>query len=251
MLPGVLLRDRDGRPVPVGWVPAVRELDAFTAAAVDVLSREETDAPVAVLGQVSARYRHLADRLEHHLDGVPTVRWGAERVTREDMLTGVTAGLGLAIYLGHGRPSGWAAYRGLRGPDLAPVAERPLGCLMSVTCWTASRRGVGVSFAERVVLLGAAVSSLGAIRPVLHLDSTRVVVAIAHALVRRPASVEALITDTFTDAAGDPTPEAFAYRLCGDPAASLASAAGAAKRASDVFAPAPDFVPLGARRVPA
>ncbi len=227
----------------------MRRLGAFTAAAVDVLGRRETDAPVAVLGQVSPRYQRLAARLEHHLGDVPVARWGAERVTREDMLTGLTAGLGLAIYLGHGRPSGWAAYRGLRAPHLAAVAERPLGCLMSVTCWTASRRGVGVSFAERAVLLGAAASSLGAVRPVLHLDSTRVVVAIASAMTYRPSTVEVLITGTFTDAAGEPTPEASSYRLCGDPGASLASADGAAKRAGAVFAPAPDFVPAADRRV--
>lgn len=243
VLPGPLLVDRDGRAVPAGWVPGVRDLEGFVRAAVLVSARRDRSGPVAMLGQRTPRYQHLAARMERYLAAVPRVRWGAERVTREDLLAGLASGLGVAVYLGHGRPSGWAAYRGLRAADLEPLAQAPLGSLLSVTCWTASRRGVGISFAERVVLAGAAASSLGAVRPVLHLDSTRVVVSLAEALARQPRDVGTLLQRTFVDGSGALLPESSAYRLCGDPAAMLWSADGAAAAADAVFAPPPHFVP--------
>jgi hypothetical protein len=250
VLPGALVVDRDGRPVPVGWVPAVRELSAFVRTATLVSERRDTSGPVVMLGQRTPRYQHLASRMERYLGSRPRVRWGAERVTREDLLVGLASGLGVAVYLGHGRPSGWAAYRGLRAPDLEPLANRPLGALLSVTCWTASRRGVGVSFAERVVLSGATAASLGAVRPVLHLDSTRVVVSLAEALATSPRDAGTLIARTFADDSG-PRPESATYRLCGDPAAMLWSVDGAAAEAYAVFAPPSDYVPGNRQEVPA
>lgn len=242
VLPGPLVIDADGRPVPVGWVPAVRDLSGFVGSTTAVSRRRDRSGPIAVLSQRTPRYQHLAARMERYLGSAPRVRWGAERVTREDLLVGLASGLGLAVYLGHGRPSGWAAYRGLRAPDLMPVAQQPLGSLLSVTCWTASRRGVGMSFSERVVLSGAAASSLGAVRPVLHLDSTRVVVALAEALATSPPDLATLVGRTFVDSSGL-RPESSAYRICGDPAAMLWSAEGAADAAFSVFAPPPDYVP--------
>ena len=246
VLPGLFVHDRAGRPVPAGWLPATPALSVFAAAAARV-QRRASVAPVAVLAQRSARYQRLTSRLVHHLGEVESLRWGAERLTREDVVRALSAtGLGTAVYLGHGRPSGWAAYRGLRAAHLSPVSASPVGCLLSLTCWTASRWRVGTSFAEQVVLLGATASSVGAVRPVLHLDTTRVVLALAAALRGGARDTAALLSSTFLDGGGVPTLEAESFRLCGDPLAPTASDEKAAERARAVFAPAPDFRPGGA-----
>ncbi len=242
---GPFVPSADGRWVPVGWLPATRGLDRFGSAAARV-SRRRDPGPVAVLGQRSVRYQTLSDRLLHHLGEVEAVRWGAERVTREDLVAGLAAGLGVAVYLGHGRPSGWAGYRGLRAPHLLPLAGEPLGFLLSVTCWTASRKGVGTSFCEQVVVQGSAAAGLGAVRPTLHLDNTRVVLALARALRSRPRTAGELVAGMLLQD-GRPSPESSSYRLCGDPLAVLAGAPTAAARARRVRAPAPDFTPRPSR----
>jgi hypothetical protein len=241
-LPGLFVPGADGAHVPVGWLPVGRVgFERFVPSAVRVQDRR-AEGPLAVLGQRSARYQRLADRLVHHLDDAPALRWGAERLTREDLCAALTAGLGAAVYLGHGRPSGWAGYRGLRAAHLEEIADRPLGCLLSVTCWTASRWRVGTSFAEQVVLQGSAAAAIGAVRPVQHLASTRVVVALAAALRTGPEVVAALLRGTFLDG-GVPLPEAADLRLVGDPLARLGSEPDAARRAREVFAPPPDLRP--------
>jgi hypothetical protein len=233
------VRAADGGWVPAGWLPAARDLTAYVEAAVAVAGRRDP-APVAVLGQRSPRYQKLSERLIHHLGDLPSVRWGAERVTREDLVAALGLGLGVAVYLGHGRPTGWAAYRGLRAAHLG--LSSPLGALLSLTCWTASRRGVGTSFCEQVVLQGAAAAAVGAIRPVLHLDNTRIVVALAAAL-RGPAPDVGSLLRAMLLTDGVPTAEAASYRLVGDPLASLAGADDVLTRARAVFAPAPDHLP--------
>jgi hypothetical protein len=242
VLPGLFVPDANGKPVAAGWVPAAGDLSRFAATASAVQGRRAAS-PVAVLGQRSQRYQHLSDRLVHHLGDVESLRWGAERITREDVVAGLASGLGAAIYLGHGRPSGWAAYRGMRAEHLASVAEQPLGALLSVTCWTASRWRVGTSFAEAVVLSGAAAASVGAVRPVLHLDTTRIVVGLAQGWRSAMVDVAGLLSSAFLDALGAPTPEASLFRLCGDPLARVTGAAGSSAKAQAVFAPDPGWSP--------
>lgn len=239
VLPGLFVEDAAGAPVPAGWLPVTSSLPLVVATAVLVLGRT-APAPVAVLGQREERYLRLASRLEHHLDGVDAVRWTAERVTREDLLLGLGCGLGLAVYLGHGRPGGWAAYRGLRSEHLSARAlEAPLGSLLSVTCWTASRWRVALSFTESVVLSGAAAASVGAVRTVLHLDSVRLVVRLAAALRSRPPHLGALMSDALV-VDGQPEPLACQYRICGDPLTALAGEDTAMTRARALYAPAAD-----------
>jgi hypothetical protein len=241
-LPGVFVTDAAGCAVPAGWLPAGRAgVGRFATAAAAVQARE-APGPLAVLGQRSARYQRLAERMVHHLGTTPSVRWGSERLTREDLCDALTAGLGAAVYLGHGRPSGWAGYRGLRAAHLDALSAHPLGCLLSVTCWTASRWRVGASFAEQAVLQGSAAAAVGAVRPVDHLASTRVVVALASAFRSGPQDVATLLRETLLER-GLPRPEAADLRLVGDPLARLTSEAGAARRAAAVFAPPPDLRP--------
>lgn len=249
--------------VPAGWVPADEGLPAFVAAAASAVRRAD-EAPVAILGQRSQRYARLAERLESNLKPDQTVRWTAERITREDLLAALGCGLGLAVYLGHGRPNGWAAYRGLRSTHLLEPEHRgsgrPLGALVSVTCWTASRWRTRRSFTEQAVGSGRAAAAVGSIRPVEHLASTRLVLALAGALQSNPpTTIGALMVRIalpvvpmrphLTPPAGGqarlvPRPEAGTLRLVGDPCAPLAAAAGAAAHARSVFAPALDHVPV-------
>lgn len=255
-LPGPVLAAEHGY-VPAGWVPADEALPVFARTAASVLHRDEVG-PVALLGQRSHRYARLTERLEVNLHPVPTVRWTAERLTREDLLAALGAGLGLAVYLGHGRPTGWAAYRGMRATHLVDEGDRgaglPLGGLVSVTCWTASRWRTRRSFAEVAVASGRAAASVGSVRPVEHLASMRLVLAMAAALVGGARTVGDLLTGMAVppSAAADPgsssaRPDAAVLRLVGDPLAPLAAATGAAERAGAVFAPALDE-PVEGRR---
>ncbi len=92
------------------------------------------------------------------------------------------------------------------------------------------------------MLQGAAAAAVGAIRPVLHLDNTRIVVALAAAL-RGPAPDVGSLLRAMLLADGAPTAEAASYRLVGDPLASLSGADDVLARARAVFAPAPDHLP--------
>lgn len=244
VLDAPLVRVGSGDWAPVGWLPAARDLRPYLRAATAVAGRLDPS-PVVVLNQRSLRYQRLGSRLVHHLGDLPHVQWGAERITREDLVSALGGGLGAAVYLGHGRPSGWAAYRGLRAGHLATIGDppsQPLGVVMSLTCWTASRRGVATGFAEQVVLQGSVAAAVGAVEPVLHLDNTRIVVALAEALRAGVGCVGELLRRMLLSD-GVLSPEASGYRLVGDPLASLAGAEGVLARAAAVFAPSPDHRP--------
>jgi hypothetical protein len=258
-LPGPVLAAEHGY-VPAAWVPADEALATFARTAAGVVDRGEP-APVALLGQRSHRYARLTERLEANLQPLPTVRWTAERLTREDLLAALGVGLGLAVYLGHGRPTGWAAYRGMRGSHLLDEADRgghlPLGGLFSVTCWTASRWRTRRSFAELTVASGRAAAALGSVRPVEHLASMRLVLAMAATLAGGARTVGDVLTGMAVPPAGTDAgasgvrADATTLRLVGDPLAPLAGAAGAAARAYAVVAPALDEPLDGTRPLPA
>jgi hypothetical protein len=147
--------------------------------------------------------------------------------------------MGVGVYFGHGRPSGWAAYHGLRAHHFG--GAEPMGALLSMTCYTASRWGVGASFAEQVVLRGAAAAAVGAVGPVEHLENTSWMVGLATALrdgchELGPALVAAAPVD----------PARFArYRIVGDPLASLAGSLECWVGAQRVFAPTPTYALAG------
>lgn len=242
-LPGPFLDDATGRAVPAGWLPDLGEgLAAFARAAARVERREGPAGPLAVLGQRERRYLRLAGRMEAKVgspgaDRLQLLRWTAERLTRDDLVRGLRLGIGAAVYFGHGRPSGWAAYHGLRAWHLTGVPGEPIGALLSVTCLTASRHRVGLSFSETVVTGGAAAAAVGAVGEVAHLDNMRWMLGLAAALrdgEQRlgPALLAAAPTDTRLH-----TP----YRIIGDPLARLVGTTEGARRAARVFAPAPEF----------
>lgn len=223
-LPSAVISTENGRRVPVGWLPLQARSSgleiAFGAAARVATRRQRSGTTVAVLGQWVERYLRLSVRMSSYLarpslSHVDTVRWTAEMITRDQLAVGLDSGLGAVVYFGHGRPSGWAAYHGVRAHHLR-VSE-PMGAILSMTCYTASRWRVGRSFAEQMVLQGSAAAAVGAVRPVEHLENTRWMVGVARALASGHSDLGSVL------AAAVPT-EVHAksgYRIIGDPLASL------------------------------
>jgi hypothetical protein len=186
---------------------------------------------VGVFGQWHPRYLRLADRVEALLNGrVPTWRWTGDVLDRDDVVRAVGTGLGLGLYLGHGRPIGWVAYRGLRSTHFEAFAGEPLGAMIALSCETASRRRTTLSFAERLPLAGVAAASFGAVTPTRHTDNTRWAVGVCDALCAGAGTIGELIVR----AAPQQASASSAYRIIGDPLAPLASEAGARRRAQAV-----------------
>ena len=241
-LPGPFLVDPAGRAVPAGWLPDLGPgLEVFARAAARVQRRAGPSGPLAVLGQWEPRYLQLAGRLEANLcrggePPFPVYRWTSERITRADVVSGLRLGLGIGIYFGHGRPRGWAGYHGLRARHLVEAGGEPLGALLSVTCLTANRHRVGLSFSEAVVTGGAAAAAVGAVDVVAHVDNMRWMLGLADALRSGESRLgPALLAASTRSLARTP------YRIVGDPLALLAGTAEGTRRAERVFAPAPEL----------
>jgi hypothetical protein len=228
LLPGPTVRDADGRLVPVGLVPYRDEasLARFARAArtVHARSRGAHERTVAILGQRTPRARDLASRIERnalrHSDRL-LLRWTADEMMQEDLVAGMGLGLAMAVYVGHGRPKGWTAYRGLRAHHLEDLPE-PVGAVISLTCLTASRRRTGLSFSEALVLQGSAAATVGAVRPTEHRLNARWAVHLSH-WIGGPART---VADLVTGVAGL-ADTARLYRIIGDPLAPLLDAPGA------------------------
>jgi hypothetical protein len=241
-LPGPFVSDPDGHRVPVGWLPAIaRGLATFAVAAARVARRSsEQPGPLALLGQWDRRYLHLATRMERRLsgrgDGFDALRWTAERITRDDLVRGLRFGLGLAVYFGHGRPTGWAGYHGLRAHHLTERPGEPVGAVLSVTCLTASRWNTGLAFSESIVLGGAASSAVGAVATVEHVENVRWMLGLARAL----RSGETLLGPALLRAAPTDACDCEPYRIVGDPLAQLVGVPTAERRARALFAPPPE-----------
>ena len=241
-LPGPFLVDPSGRMVPAGWLPDLGSgLEVFAGAAARVQRRSSPTGPLAVLGQWEPRYIQLAGRLEANLrrggePPFPVLRWTSERITRNDLVQGLRLGLGVGIYFGHGRPKGWAGYHGLRASHLVDAGGEPLGALFSVTCLTANRWRVGLSFSEAVVTGGAAAAAVGAVDVVAHMDNMRWMLGLADSLRSGESCLGPALLAASTSAISQ-TP----YRIIGDPLALLAGTAEGARRAERVFAPAPEL----------
>jgi len=235
-LPGPCLVDADRRRVAAAWLPLKsREHNrAFAAAAAQVQRRPAQQVSVALLAQWHPQYLRVADRIEALLASrLALLRWTGEVIGRDALLPALRTGLGLALYVGHGRPVGWVGYHGVRRhhfDEHERTARAPLGALLSLCCRTASRRHVGLSYAEALPLQGVAAASLGATSDTLHTDNTRWAVGLCDALLGGARRIGELVVR------GAPaSPIACApYRLIGDPMAPLASERIAVARASAV-----------------
>jgi len=177
---------------------------------------------VALLGQWHPRYLRVTERIAALLESCArTLRWTGDVIGRDDMVRALGTGLGLGFYVGHGRPSGWVGYQGVRQHHFsAPYGGEPIGALLSLCCRTASRRRIGLSYAESLPLQGVAAASFGATSDTLHTDNTRWAIGLCDALLGGAETVGELIVRGAPPSASACAP----YRLIGDPLAPLASA---------------------------
>lgn len=229
--PGPTVANSGGVAVPVGIVPDVGHngLARFAAAAACVHRRSElAEVPplsVAVLAQRSGRYRDLAERILRLLGeaspATPRFTWTADELVRDDLVKGLGTGLGVAVYVGHGRPIGWVGYRGTRAHHFVGLPH-PLGAVLSLACLTASRRRTGLSFAEALPLQGSAAACLAAVGSTRHIDNARWALRLVQAISGGCASIGQLV------AMAEPESTLVrGYRIVGDPMAPLADAPGA------------------------
>ena len=233
VLPAPFLPNGSGRIIPAAWLPIKHSVSnrRFAAVAARVHQRSRQLTTVALLGQRHPRYLHLADRLETLLDTtVHLFRWTGEVIGQAELVDALGTGLGLALYVGHGRPIGWAGYYGLRSRHFDNFAGEPLGGVLSLCCRTASRRHTSLSYAESLPLMGVTAASFGATADTRHTDNTRWAIRICDTLAAGVTSIGELIVRS-----APPQPSASAsYRLIGDPLAPLNAEAVGATRAAAI-----------------
>ncbi len=233
VLPGPTVVNAGGQVIPAAWFPIKNRYAnlRFAATAARVHRRGRQTSSVALLGQWHPRYLRLADRIETLLQKeLPTFRWTGERIGREEVVEALGAGLGLALYVGHGRPAGWVGYYGMRAHHFEKFDGEPLGGMLSLCCLTASRKRTGLSYAEALPLRGVAAASFGAVKPTLHTDNTRWAVRICETLATGVHSLGELIAR----AAPPNLSAVLPYRLIGDPLAPLSAEKAGTRRAARV-----------------
>ncbi|MFH1216468.1 MAG: C25 family cysteine peptidase [Pseudomonadota bacterium] len=247
-LPGPFLVSADGRRVPAGWLPFTgqEDLKRFAVAAAEVQNRSGSGGPIALLGQWNDHVTRMVRKSLQIMSGdngtppVPVYWWTADRIIRRDLLTALRIGLGMAMYCGHGRPYGWAGYHGLHSRHLVHAAGRPTGAVLSLTCHTANRYRVGLSFAEIIPLSGVAAAAFSAVRPTKTVENWYWGTSLCEVLAERPGCTlgELVLRACPPDVQWD------SYRIIGDPLAPLLGAPDAADACSKVWAPAPDDSPV-------
>jgi hypothetical protein len=232
VLAGPWVETSSGRRVPVGWLPAVDgpSLGRFATAAAELHARAGDVPSVALLAQRHPRFSRLARRIATLLSDRPVLRWSAEDVTPEDLLLGLRSGLGAAVYVGHGRPVGWAGYYGVRAHHFDGFSGAPTGAVLSLCCRTASRRNTGLSFAEALPLRGVCGAVFAAVDDTLHTDNTRWAVRLCDALLAGARDLGELVTR----AAPIGSRSARSYRILGDPLAPLWAPRSGLERAQQI-----------------
>jgi len=233
VLDGPVLRLDGAAAIPVGWLPYVDSaaLSRFARAAAYLHRQAGEISSIALLSQRNGRYLRLADRLDELLrDTGDTFRWTADALTPEDLITALGSGLGCAIYVGHGRAVGWVGYYGLRAHHFAEFQGRPTGAILSLCCKTASRRRVGLSFAEALPLQGVCGAVLAAVGATLHTDNVRWAVRLSDALVAGAPDVGRLVCAALP-LGEKPVAD---YRIIGDPLSPVLSSVSGARRAREV-----------------
>ena len=226
VLPGPFLNDRDGRRIPAAWLPlrGAAANQCFAACAARVHRRAGGEQSLALFSQWHPQYLRVIDRIDSLVRAKwQTFRWTGDLITREGLVDAIGSGLGLGVYMGHGRAVGWVGYHGVRGHHFDAFKGEPMGALMSLCCRTASRRRTGLSYAEALALRGIAAASFGAISDTLHTDNTRWAVGLCDALSAGVQTIGELIVRS-----APASPDACkSYRLIGDPLAPLTSSRAA------------------------
>ncbi|HOX26111.1 MAG TPA: C25 family cysteine peptidase [Candidatus Krumholzibacteria bacterium] len=236
VLSGPVLATASGRRIPIGWVPVVdrASLARFVSTAVRLHERAHSVPSVALLAQRHPRFLRLTDRIEAILDGGErrrtVFRWTSDALVREDLIRALASGLGSAIYVGHGRPTGWTGYYGLRARHFDGFTGEPLGALIALCCRTASRRRTRLSFAEALPLKGVCGAVFGAVSATLHTDNTRWAVRLSDAYLHGARTLADLVLAALPATARQVAP----YRILGDPLCPLRAPARGLRRARAV-----------------
>lgn len=222
VLPAPFVLDARQRRIPVAWLPATSEAAVlrFASTAARVHRRAGAQQALAVFGQWHPQYLRVADRIDARLPARwRGFRWTGERITREGLVQAIGSGIGLGLYVGHGRPKGWVGYHGVRSHHFDDFTGEPMGALLSLCCRTASRRATSLSWAEALPLRGVAAASFGAISDTLHIDNTRWALGLCDALAAGVREAGQLILRAAPALDSAVTP----FRLIGDPFAPLAT----------------------------
>lgn len=242
-LPGLYLHDGQGRQVPVGWLPdAGQRLSVYAQASTRALKRQTASGPLIILGQWEDRFLRVARRTSNwftrHAPSQSVFHWTADRICARDMISGLALGPGMAIYYGHGRSNGWAAYHGVRASDFGEPWPEPIGAMLALCCENASRQQNAPSFAEELALRGVFAGGLAATTKTKHMDNRQLGRALCKSLGFNAVRTLAELIDQTDMPAGfwHKSP----YRFIGDPTAPIAGAEKANEQAAMVFAPAPD-----------
>jgi len=216
VLQGPFVSDATGRRLPGAWFPLKDEarLERFASTIRQVHNRGRQKPGLAMLSQWHPRYLQLSDRVETILKGqIQTFRWTSDVIGRNDVVQALGSGLGMGLYVGHGRPLGWVGYYGMRAHHFDSFSGSPMGCVLSLCCRTASRRRNGLSYTEALPTMGISAASFGAIRETRHTDNTRWIVRICESLLQGADNLADLLLD-----AAPSNPESIQYyRIVGDP----------------------------------
>lgn len=246
MVPGLFLRDRNMRQVPIGWVPVrLGRMRTFFRTQIMLLRRgfspELTPGPHLLLGQWEERSLRMANRTYRAISegesGISVYNWMSNRLGREELVDGLTCGAGSAFYFGHARPKGWSGYHGIRLRHLHSAPNHPVGAILSLTCDLANRHHVGESFAEGLVTRGICGASVAAICATRNIDNLEWATGLSKTLANTPIRhLSQWLTQTEVSHSGIYSP----YRLIGDPMVSICGAPCSVEACATIEAPDPD-----------
>ncbi|MBS1752191.1 MAG: hypothetical protein JST63_20005 [Bacteroidetes bacterium] len=232
VLPGPFLFAA-ARKIPAAWLPIQKEEDVylFIQTLKKVHRRRRTVPGMALLAQWHPQYLKLTQRMSDLMrHQIPVYKWTGDIITREGVVEALGSGLGLGIYFGHGRSVGWVGYYGMRSHHFQNFKGKPLGCMLSLCCKTASRKRTGLSYTESFPLMGISAASFGAVRETRHTDNMKWAIRICSALNEGVDNLGDLLLH-----AEPPNIEAVEhYRIIGDPFAPLYSDKGSIKIADAI-----------------
>lgn len=232
VLPGPFLYTEE-KKIPAAWLPLQKEDDvhSFIQTLLKVHRRKKSVPGMALLAQWHPQYLKLTQRMTDLLHRqIPVFKWTGDVITRESVVEALGTGLGLGIYFGHGRSVGWVGYYGMRSHHFENFRGKPLGCMLSLCCKTASRKRTGLSYTEAFPLMGISAASFGAVSETRHTDNMKWAIRICSALNEGIDNLGDLLLH-----AEPPNIEAVEhYRIIGDPFAPLYSDAASIKKANAI-----------------
>lgn len=122
--------------------------------------------------------------------------WRADRLSRAELCASLARGPRLAVYVGHGRASGWSGYQALRWRHVAAAPlVGPAGLIVGFTCDTLKYDRGTSPFGCRWVREGRAAAYLGATNAVISEAGARLVEAFGGLLAeRRFGTIGALLS---------------------------------------------------------